>query len=398
LPNAKKPKARKGHPPSKQRKGSSATSKALARRQHPSQLALPERMETALMMGDFSALTVHERLQYQKTLCKTLGLNPLTRPFEYIRFRNRDDDEEGAEPTEGKMVLYARADCAAQLRKIHRVAVKVGRRELVGEFYEVEADASIGRDRTDSAIGVVWMKKWKKQREKQSILVDLQGREKANAMMRAETKAKRRVTLSICGLHMLDQSELQDLDVEYAEVSSTGRTVEVIAPSEQKALPARELCYDVAVMLAQARARKGELTLPFKESVAAIEKELAKQTPAQLEELQRRFTTPPSSPAPPAPAKVEGAGTAPKAPAAPGPAPAPFDGLMIVGRQDGRYTIDGPRDLCAKHKDLLRPLWSDEDEALMLSDGTAAGKFCNRLEQAKIPYRIEPWSGREPGE
>jgi hypothetical protein len=358
-------------------------------------------METALMAGDFSELTVQERLQYQKILCKSLGLNPLTRPFEYIRFKNRDDEDEQTESTTGKMVLYARADCAAQLRKIHQVAVRIMRRARVGEFYEVEADAGITRgQRADSAIGVVWLKKWKRNRDGNGkSLVEITGRELANAMMRAETKAKRRVTLSICGLHMLDQSELQDLDVEYAEVSSTGRTVEVLSNEPQKSLPAPELRYDVAVMMAQARARKGELAKPFKDAVADIEKELAKQTPAQLEDLHRRFTTPPSSPAPAQPAKAESAAPTP-APAASGPAPSasPFNGLTITGQPDGRYLVDGPLELKTKLKDVLRPLWSDEAEALVLTDAAATGKFCGALERTKTIFRIISLPAREPGE
>ena len=38
----------------------------------------------------------------------------------------------------------------------------------------------------------------------------------ANAIMKAETKAKRRVTLSICGLGMLDETELETIK-DYSE-------------------------------------------------------------------------------------------------------------------------------------------------------------------------------------
>ena len=49
--------------------------------------------------------------------------------------------------------------------------------------------------RTDMATGAVNIKA-------------LQGENLANAFMKAETKAKRRATLSICGLGFLDESEL----------------------------------------------------------------------------------------------------------------------------------------------------------------------------------------------
>jgi len=40
---------------------------------------------------------------------------------------------------------------------------------------------------------------------------NLKGEARSNAMMKAETKAKRRVTLSICGLGMLDESETDSI-------------------------------------------------------------------------------------------------------------------------------------------------------------------------------------------
>jgi hypothetical protein len=39
----------------------------------------------------------------------------------------------------------------------------------------------------------------------------LQGDALANALMKAETKSKRRVTLSICGLGMLDETEMETI-------------------------------------------------------------------------------------------------------------------------------------------------------------------------------------------
>jgi hypothetical protein len=54
--------------------------------------------------------------------------------------------------------------------------------------------------RTDEATGAV-------------SLAGLSGTNLANSLMRAETKAKRRVTLSICGLGWLDESEVDSVPV-----------------------------------------------------------------------------------------------------------------------------------------------------------------------------------------
>ncbi len=151
--------------------------------------------EKALLGGDLSRLSVGERLSYYNSVCESLGLNPLTRPFEYITLN-------------GKLVLYARKDCTEQLRTNRCISVKILSREVVEGVYVVTAQASetvAHHQRTDESIGAV-------------PIANLQGDMKANAMMKAETKAKRRVTLSICGLGMLDETELETIPQAKATV------------------------------------------------------------------------------------------------------------------------------------------------------------------------------------
>lgn len=83
------------------------------------------------------------------------------------------------------------------MRKLHGVSVKIVARELVEDVYVVTAQASDKGGRCDESIGAVAVK-------------GLQGEAKANALMKAETKAKRRVTLSISGLGMLDETEVEE--------------------------------------------------------------------------------------------------------------------------------------------------------------------------------------------
>ena len=45
-------------------------------------------------------------------------------------------------------------------------------------------------------------------------IAGLKGEEFANALMKAETKAKRRATLSICGLGVLDETEVETITDE----------------------------------------------------------------------------------------------------------------------------------------------------------------------------------------
>lgn len=142
-------------------------------------------MEKVVVGGDLSKLSAAERMAYFKQTCESLGLNPLTRPFQYISLS-------------GKLTLYATKDCTEQLRKTHGVSLRIVGRDVMDDVYVVTAEATDKTGRVDCATGAV-------------AVANLKGEAKANAFMKAETKAKRRVTLSICGLGMLDESEVDSI-------------------------------------------------------------------------------------------------------------------------------------------------------------------------------------------
>ena len=135
--------------------------------------------------GDLSKLTAQERVSYVNAICESLGLNPLTRPFEFQTFQ-------------GKLVLYARKDATEQLRKIHGVSVTDIKSEVVGDLLRVTVQGEDRTGRKDLATGVL-------------SIANLKGEALSNAYMKAETKAKRRLTLSICGLGVLDETELETM-------------------------------------------------------------------------------------------------------------------------------------------------------------------------------------------
>ncbi len=142
-------------------------------------------IEAALVEGDLSKLTVEERVTYYMRMCESIGLNPSTKPFEYIKLN-------------GKLVLYAVKGCTDQLRSIRRVSIAIVAREMLSDVYVVTARATLPDGRTDESTGVV-------------TVGNLKGDNLANALMKAETKAKRRVTLSACGLGLLDESEVETI-------------------------------------------------------------------------------------------------------------------------------------------------------------------------------------------
>ncbi|HGQ6563042.1 TPA: hypothetical protein ACL01D_001852 [Campylobacter jejuni subsp. jejuni] len=141
--------------------------------------------ELALVKGDLSKLSDVERASYVKNLCESLGLNMLTKPFEYIVLN-------------GKLTLYANKSATDQLRQIRKVSITKTEVAQVGDIYMVTAYAATPDGRTDCDTGALNIK-------------NLGGDNLANAIMKAITKAKRRVTLSICGLGMLDESELETI-------------------------------------------------------------------------------------------------------------------------------------------------------------------------------------------
>lgn len=141
-------------------------------------------LEKVILQNDFSGLTPIEKVQHIKNICISLGLNPLTKPIQLIKFQ-------------GKEIPYVTKDATEQLRKLNNVSISSLDTKLQDGIYIVTATAT-ANGRTDSSTGVIAIK-------------GLTGDNLANAMMKAETKAKRRATLSICGLGFLEESELDTM-------------------------------------------------------------------------------------------------------------------------------------------------------------------------------------------
>jgi hypothetical protein len=152
-------------------------------------------LEQVLVSGNLSALSPDQRLDYYNKLCDSLGLNPLTKPFEYITLN-------------GKLTLYARKDATDQLRKIHNVSIMNMRERDKDGIVLVTVDASDASGRLHTATGG-------------AAIQGLKGDALVNAYLKAETKAIRRATLGIVGLGMLDETEVETIkDVTPAEADT----------------------------------------------------------------------------------------------------------------------------------------------------------------------------------
>jgi len=146
-----------------------------------------EILEKAIMGEDLSGLTPQERLKLYAYVCQSLGLNPYTKPFCYLKLRRKVNGK-----IVEKLILYPKKDCAEQLRKIHGVSLKVTNRQKINDIYMVSVYAEDRTGRFDEATASVCIK-------------GLEGQDLCDAIMKCETKAKRRVTFSICGLTWMDK-------------------------------------------------------------------------------------------------------------------------------------------------------------------------------------------------
>lgn len=128
-----------------------------------------------LTKGDVSGLNPDELTHYYKNRCDAMGLDARAQPFDIVTFQ-------------GKKVLYPNKSCAEQLRRLHGVTTRIVSQETTPEglrVVTVEATDRHGRQDVDVAA---------------LVIKGLTGEALANAYMKVITKAKRRVTFSLCGL------------------------------------------------------------------------------------------------------------------------------------------------------------------------------------------------------
>lgn len=137
------------------------------------------------MSGDLALFTEQERFNYAMALCERYGLDPLTRPFDFIKTKD------------GSIKIYANESCTDQLRRNHKCTSEIIKTEIIEECFCVWVRISTPDGRTTDELGATSMKG--------------SAEDRANAMKKAVTQALRRGTLAHCGLTMIDTSEVPDI-------------------------------------------------------------------------------------------------------------------------------------------------------------------------------------------
>jgi len=159
-------------------------------------------ISSLVLNGDLSKMSPDQKVNYYKSFCDSLGLNSLTQPFQILKLNGRER-------------LYATKDATDQLRKVHGVSIYKLDKSIESGLCIFTAYARDKSGKEDASSGAV-------------NIQGLTGEALANAIMKAETKSKRRVTLSICGLGMLDENEVETIPGATTQPIEVTTTAEVV--------------------------------------------------------------------------------------------------------------------------------------------------------------------------
>lgn len=155
----------------------------------------PKILESLILHGDLSKLTPLQKVAYVRYRAQAAGLDPDTAPFQILKLQ-------------GKELLYAGKEASNQLASKHGIVCDIKSQVTEDGIRIVTVHARTRDGRETDEIGAVSLK-------------GKSGDDLCNQLMKAVTKAKRRAILSVCGLGMLDETELETIKgAEVVSVSS----------------------------------------------------------------------------------------------------------------------------------------------------------------------------------
>lgn len=161
-------------------------------------------------------LTTTQRASFLWHYAKSLGLDPVTKPFDLIPGQS------------GKLIIYANRACSDQLRKQHKLTItelysgplQLGTTQR-DDVWVTKVRVTSPDGRSEDHVGAVGIE-------------GLSGEALSNAIMKCATKASRRGTIAFCGLGMLDETEVSSIPALQPEV-----TVSNPQPAQPKFLGAQ---------------------------------------------------------------------------------------------------------------------------------------------------------------
>ena len=144
----------------------------------------PEVIHSIVIKGDMSGLSQEQAVAYYNYRCQQVGLDPSAQPFHLLVLN-------------GKKMLYANAGATQQLCAVHKLSVSIINRERFEGVYLVSVRVTGQDGRVTENDGAVEL--------------DSERIGRANALMKATTKAIRRTVLAHCGLGMMDETEVETI-------------------------------------------------------------------------------------------------------------------------------------------------------------------------------------------
>ena len=164
----------------------------------------PAALESLVLRGDIAGLSPAQKVQHYLGMCRILGLDPATQPLAYLKLS-------------GKEVLYVTRGATDRLAAMHGLNREIidGPRvmDLAGtKLVYAVCRATLPGGRYETATATV-------------PLTD-----PVNVLMKCETKCKRRATLAILGLGLLDETETETIP-----------GADVVEPSAAPARPAVDI-------------------------------------------------------------------------------------------------------------------------------------------------------------
>jgi len=218
--------------------------------------------------------TEEEKVAHYSEVCEVLGLDPRKRPFEYLYV---DNEYEGR-----NLILYVTKAGSNQLRANMGIDIEPVAITIQAGVAIAVANAADKTGRTDSCVGAV-------------TIEGLTGKSLANAVMSAETKAKRRVTISISGIGLLDETEVQDLSGTVTKVVPDAPQVsapQLTAPATAAATTPTEVISSIDPMIIEAgrqMAQRGHETFIAPLLAAAAAEADRKPTTEEITEFRKRY-------------------------------------------------------------------------------------------------------------
>jgi len=171
--------------------------------------------------GDLTNLNDRERKIYYYHMCDKIGLDPETRPFGYFNL-------------DGKVILYATKSCSDQLRYKYSISTKNLEIYFHNNIVYCKATIVDKEGREETAIGA-------------EILENDAKLNVADKIMKAETKAKRRATLSMLAIGMLDETEIYSIQNKNYESNNGSSPVPHNKTDMNQHLPESEIQKNVVI-------------------------------------------------------------------------------------------------------------------------------------------------------